>query len=160
MSPFNSLVHHFLWFWARCVCWLRWLPWTAQMLSAYPNSSAYLDFFRLINSMGAESPRNWLFLSRSYIPPSMYARTTSSCSPESATDPYAQSYESSPHSPILSFLWLILILFSQQRVAPASSLFPSGFLTKILYAYQCIYHIIYPLHPSKRCKLWSSPVCE
>jgi hypothetical protein len=55
-------------------------------------------------------------------------------SQEPSTGPYPEPDRSSPYHPILS-LRSILILFTHLRLGLPSGLFPSGFLTNILYAF-------------------------
>jgi hypothetical protein len=61
------------------------------------------------------------------------------CSQESTTGPYPEPDQFSPHHPILN-LRPILILSSHLRLGLPSCLFPSDFLSKILYAF-----LFYPM---------------
>jgi len=62
------------------------------------------------------------------------------CSQEPVTGPYLQQDESSPH-PYIVFPTSILILSSHLHPYLSSGLFPSVFLTKIVYAF-----LISPIH--------------
>jgi hypothetical protein len=65
------------------------------------------------------------------------------CSQEPSTGPYPDPDRSSPHHPILS---------THLRIGLPSSLFPSGFLTNILYAFLFAHTYSKELH--KKCTAW------
>jgi hypothetical protein len=56
-------------------------------------------------------------------------------SEEPSTGPYPQPDESSLHHPILFLLRPILTSYSRLRLRLRSGLYPSGFFTKLLYAF-------------------------
>jgi hypothetical protein len=60
---------------------------------------------------------------------------SSPCSQEPSTGPYPEPVRSSPYHPILSLPRSILILSTHLRLGLPSGLLPSGFPTKILYAF-------------------------
>jgi hypothetical protein len=89
------------------------------------------------------------------------------CSQQPSTGPYPEPNQSSPYHPISSKIHFN-VFFTYVRLGLSSGLFPSGFLTNILYAFIFSPFVLHALSISsfiliklgEECKLWSSSLCS
>jgi hypothetical protein len=106
---------------------------------------------KLTNSMEHSASRevDTTLSSSSNTPLFMETKVSILCSQQSITSPYSEQEESSPPLPTPICIRSILILSSHQCLCiprVPSGLFPSGFLTKILYAFFISSMHIYRVH--------------
>jgi hypothetical protein len=106
---------------------------------------------KLTNSMEHSASRevDTTLSSSSNTPLFMETKVSILCSQQSITSPYSEQEESSPPLPTPISIRSILILSSHQCLCiphVPSGFFPSGFLTKILYAFFISSMHIYRVH--------------